>query len=185
MWNCYAIVPCLSAYEGSGGGEIRTHEAFRPSGFQDRRDQPLCHPSRKLLIGDPPSGKATADKSVIGSLIIAAIFHHFTHSIDLRLRIGMAERWSVEKICSTRPYVHVNLKRASEQEVEPCDRRNAAEPGGDSGAWRILEPSESIRKTACRFNRPGRSRRRLRNRGATASRDAILSRRNEKDYYTE
>jgi hypothetical protein len=29
----------------SGGGEIRTHEAFRPSGFQDRRDQPLCHPS--------------------------------------------------------------------------------------------------------------------------------------------
>src|SRR5438045_5647995 len=28
-----------------GGGEIRTHEAFRPSGFQDRRDQPLCHPS--------------------------------------------------------------------------------------------------------------------------------------------
>ena len=30
---------------GSGGGEIRTHETFRPSGFQDRRDQPLCHPS--------------------------------------------------------------------------------------------------------------------------------------------
>ncbi len=28
-----------------GGGEIRTHETFRPSGFQDRRDQPLCHPS--------------------------------------------------------------------------------------------------------------------------------------------
>ena len=34
--------PCC---KGSGGGEIRTHEAFRPSGFQDRRDQPLCHPS--------------------------------------------------------------------------------------------------------------------------------------------
>src|SRR5215475_475973 len=33
-----------------GGGEIRTHEAFRPSGFQDRRDQPLCHPSGKLVI---------------------------------------------------------------------------------------------------------------------------------------
>ena len=29
-----------------GGGEIRTHEAFRPSGFQDRRNEPLCHPSR-------------------------------------------------------------------------------------------------------------------------------------------
>jgi hypothetical protein len=28
-----------------GGGEIRTHETFRPSGFQDRRIQPLCHPS--------------------------------------------------------------------------------------------------------------------------------------------
>src|SRR5438067_8791954 len=33
----------------SGGGEIRTHEAFRPSGFQDRRDQPLCHPSGKAV----------------------------------------------------------------------------------------------------------------------------------------
>ena len=33
-------------YEASGGGEIRTHETFRPSGFQDRRNQPLCHPSR-------------------------------------------------------------------------------------------------------------------------------------------
>ena len=32
---------------GRGGGEIRTHEAFRPSGFQDRRIQPLCHPSKK------------------------------------------------------------------------------------------------------------------------------------------
>src|SRR6266550_4162816 len=28
-----------------GGGEIRTHEAFRPAGFQDRCNQPLCHPS--------------------------------------------------------------------------------------------------------------------------------------------
>jgi hypothetical protein len=31
--------------KSGGGGEIRTHETFRPSGFQDRRDQPLCHPS--------------------------------------------------------------------------------------------------------------------------------------------
>jgi hypothetical protein len=38
-----------------GGGEIRTHEAFRPSGFQDRRNQPLCHPSGKLVIGDQQS----------------------------------------------------------------------------------------------------------------------------------
>jgi hypothetical protein len=37
---------------GRGGGEIRTHEAFRPSGFQDRRNQPLCHPSKYLIIGD-------------------------------------------------------------------------------------------------------------------------------------
>src|SRR6266516_2921599 len=29
-----------------GGGEIRTHEAFRPAGFQDQCNQPLCHPSR-------------------------------------------------------------------------------------------------------------------------------------------
>jgi hypothetical protein len=35
-----------------GGGEIRTHEAFRPSGFQDRRNQPLCHPSAAQTIGE-------------------------------------------------------------------------------------------------------------------------------------
>src|SRR5437870_478680 len=48
-WICYAEPLCNRlcgrGYEGSGGGEIRTHEAFRPSGFQDRRNQPLCHPS--------------------------------------------------------------------------------------------------------------------------------------------
>ena len=38
-----------------GGGEIRTHEAFRPSGFQDRRDQPLCHPSGGLNEERPTS----------------------------------------------------------------------------------------------------------------------------------
>jgi hypothetical protein len=38
-----------------GGGEIRTHEAFRPSGFQDRRDQPLCHPSRQMAGQRPTS----------------------------------------------------------------------------------------------------------------------------------
>jgi hypothetical protein len=36
----------LPQNEERGGGEIRTHETFRPSGFQDRRNQPLCHPSR-------------------------------------------------------------------------------------------------------------------------------------------
>jgi hypothetical protein len=28
---------------------------FGPSGFQDRRNQPLCHPSGKLVIGDQQS----------------------------------------------------------------------------------------------------------------------------------
>jgi hypothetical protein len=39
------IKTCPVIMAQCGGGEIRTHEAFRPSGFQDRRDQPLCHPS--------------------------------------------------------------------------------------------------------------------------------------------
>jgi hypothetical protein len=29
-----------------GGGGIRTHEGFRPAGFQDRSHQPLDHPSK-------------------------------------------------------------------------------------------------------------------------------------------
>ena len=44
-----------------GGGEIRTHEAFGPSGFQDRRNQPLCHPSGALAGGvDAGPRSATA-----------------------------------------------------------------------------------------------------------------------------
>ena len=43
-----------------GGGGIRTHEAFRPAGFQDRSHQPLDHPSGRLhapyfRIGSPMS----------------------------------------------------------------------------------------------------------------------------------
>ena len=43
--------PCidagLRAIEGhGGGGGIRTHGALRLSGFQDRRNRPLCHPSK-------------------------------------------------------------------------------------------------------------------------------------------
>ena len=39
-----------SAIESGGGGGIRTHEGLRPSGFQDRRDQPLCHPSGQTRV---------------------------------------------------------------------------------------------------------------------------------------
>src|SRR5438132_10789713 len=45
--NTWSAKSTGNAIEGGGGGEIRTHEAFRPSGFQDRRDQPLCHPSQE------------------------------------------------------------------------------------------------------------------------------------------
>ena len=44
--------PC--AKEGGGGSRIRTCGASPPSGFQDRRLQPLGHPSTKrILIPDP------------------------------------------------------------------------------------------------------------------------------------
>ncbi len=33
-----------------GGGGIRTHEGFRPAGFQDRSHQPLDHPSN-IYVG--------------------------------------------------------------------------------------------------------------------------------------
>ena len=35
----------IEGKNSSGGSEIRTHERFRVSGFQDRCNQPLCHPS--------------------------------------------------------------------------------------------------------------------------------------------
>jgi hypothetical protein len=55
MRNLYATGVLLSQVldnKGYGGGEIRTHEAVRPSGFQDRRNQPLCHPSERIVIND-------------------------------------------------------------------------------------------------------------------------------------
>ena len=57
IWRtCYVKLLCIQPlkwlYEGSGGGEIRTHETFRPSGFQDRRNQPLCHPSKNTRSRD-------------------------------------------------------------------------------------------------------------------------------------
>src|ERR671918_1209146 len=79
-----------------GGGEIRTHEAFRPSGFQDRRNQPLCHPSWEKVI----SGSA---------VIIAALLHH---SIPPSERgIGAAERSVDKQFGSTPDYVHANVWR--------------------------------------------------------------------------
>ena len=43
----FAIPPACKAAsaEHSGGGGIRTHGPLRVSGFQDRRNRPLCHPS--------------------------------------------------------------------------------------------------------------------------------------------
>src|SRR6266481_8579403 len=58
-----------------GGGEIRTHEAFRPSGFQDRRIQPLCHPSPKISVARiVPSlqGWARVDRAVPCSMLRVA-----------------------------------------------------------------------------------------------------------------
>ena len=37
---------------GRGGGGIRTHGPLRVSGFQDRRNRPLCHPSMLLIHGE-------------------------------------------------------------------------------------------------------------------------------------
>jgi hypothetical protein len=61
-------------HEESGGGEIRTHEAFRPSGFQDRRNQPLCH----------PSGNVINDR--VGS--IAALLHPSIALSEITLQLG-------------------------------------------------------------------------------------------------
>ena len=38
--------------KNGGGGGIRTHGTLRPSGFQDRRNRPLYHPSKELGRGN-------------------------------------------------------------------------------------------------------------------------------------
>ena len=45
----------------SGGGGIRTHESFRPAGFQDRCLQPLGHPSGGGTVADPGRRRTSAD----------------------------------------------------------------------------------------------------------------------------
>lgn len=64
---CYAIDRSCAVHEASGGGEIRTHEAFRPSGFQDRRNQPLCHPSGEEMCAGHFATGARVSKRDCGS----------------------------------------------------------------------------------------------------------------------
>jgi hypothetical protein len=81
-------------HEESGGGEIRTHEAFRPSGFQDRRDQPLCHPSEwclhdcKLitpLLHDSKSNQA-ADGADVLERCSVGVLRGFVRQLDMFMR---------------------------------------------------------------------------------------------------
>ena len=100
---------------------------------------------------------------------------------------GLAgEAPALQQNCSsTCGYVHVNLVHAAEQEIPTCRYGNATEPRSDSGARRVLEPSEPLRKIARRFNRRGRCRGRLRDRRDAAAPHPISSRRNEIDYYPQ
>jgi hypothetical protein len=44
-----------------GGGGIRTHGALRLSGFQDRRDRPLCHPSSSSPLSEKKTKISTGN----------------------------------------------------------------------------------------------------------------------------
>ena len=51
--NCVFIPPSglrIRFADYGGGGGIRTHGTLRLSGFQDRRNRPLCHPSFAIII---------------------------------------------------------------------------------------------------------------------------------------
>ena len=51
--NCVFIPPSglrIRFADYGGGGGIRTHGTLRLSGFQDRRNRPLCHPSFVIII---------------------------------------------------------------------------------------------------------------------------------------
>ena len=51
--NCVLIRPFTMKIRFAncgGGGGIRTHGTLRLSGFQDRRNRPLCHPSFVIII---------------------------------------------------------------------------------------------------------------------------------------
>ena len=65
--------------QSGGGGEIRTHEAFRPSGFQDRRNQPLCHPSgEEMCAGHFATGARVSKRDCESSSpLFAAQRSHF------------------------------------------------------------------------------------------------------------
>src|SRR5205807_10178213 len=71
-----------------GGGGIRTHEAFRPAGFQDRSHKPLDHPSENL----DREKCATAER--------------------LSKRASPIQAGCSVEHNSTKGYVHVNLLRA-------------------------------------------------------------------------
>src|SRR5262249_27503632 len=134
----------ITAYE-SGGGEIRTHETFRPSGFQDRRDQPLCHPSKVVAGGvDAAPRSATA----------ATTCHRSELEQDSSLSVGRpivrrSQTAAKEEIRSTGQYVHVNLLHGDAKEIPPGGQRDSAKPCAYPRTWRLLESGKPVRKAAC------------------------------------
>jgi uncharacterized protein len=52
-----------------GGGGIRTPGSFRPNGFQDRRDRPLCHPSGGRDAENPPDAGGLSSAIIYDSCI--------------------------------------------------------------------------------------------------------------------
>jgi hypothetical protein len=114
---CYGVAAFTfslrSKAKAGGGGEIRTHEAFRPSGFQDRRDQPLCH----------PSGKLSFDFAIVGAIGNQLALNKFVGQTPACRLLGwQAKRPAYNGNCfSTARYVHVNLSHAGQKQF-PADR---------------------------------------------------------------
>ena len=146
---------------GSGGGGIRTHEGFRPAGFQDRSHQPLDHPSGRLAgevchwwkVEQGGSSAPTLDE--IGAAPVK----------------GSSNRPRSGRSTFTALYVHVNLalcrrtknRRNSSRSLRRLPRpRRRSMDGALRGTRRIDSRSYTWiweTKTSSRLTRPVRKRR--------------------------
>ena len=103
-----------------GGGGIRTHEAFRPAGFQDRSHQPLDHPSSFALPFWHPAADEQVCRSRRGQCWSAMLRHPERSEGTSQLTSGalskIARSFASLRMTTfngreywTSQYVHVNL----------------------------------------------------------------------------
>lgn len=137
-----------------GGGGIRTHESLRSNGFQDRRFQPLSHPSAGIARSQSAKATSTGSRLKRNRPVLRCAASHFaallnastaqlvlsdtyrrnvgdlsvlSRSLEQRVAIALVDHSSAPTLSSYRPVFAFN---PSPLLMERLRRRYALRPVG-------------------------------------------------------